>query len=108
MSERQTSLVSNSPSSASAVNISTWSYGPFTPAIEYAVDAAQRSILFWDVMRQRSNQYHAHLAETAPNVLDYKFEVIIDGRTLARPVNYGLVRVIPPQASKSMRHAGHS
>ncbi len=100
MSERQTTLVSKSPSSASVGNASTWCYGPLAPAIEYAVDAAQRSILFWDVMRQRSNQYHAHLAETAPNVLDYKFEVIIDGRTLARPVNYGLVRVIPPEGVK--------
>ena len=65
--------------------------------IEYWTDAAQRAVLFWDVMRQRGNQYREHLAETAPNVLDYEFEVIIDGRTLARPVNYGLVRVIPPE-----------
>ena len=40
--------------------------GLFTPAIEYAVDAAQRSVLFWDVMRQRGNQYREHMAETAP------------------------------------------
>jgi hypothetical protein len=79
------------------LTVSIFSYGPFAPAVEYAVDAAQRSILFWDVMRQRSNEYHAHLAETAPNVLDYKFEVIIDGRMLSRPVNYGLVRVTPPE-----------
>ena len=69
----------------------------FQSAIEYLTDAAQRTVLFWDVMRQRGNQYREHLAETAPNVLDYEFEVIIDGRTLARPVNYGLVRVIPPE-----------
>ena len=25
------------------------------PALEYMVDAAQRSILYWDVMRQRGN-----------------------------------------------------
>ena len=30
---------------------------PFAPAIEYGVDAAQRTILFWDVMRQRGNQF---------------------------------------------------
>jgi hypothetical protein len=67
------------------------------PAIEYLTDAAQRTVLFWDVMRQRGNQYREHLAETAPNVLDYEVELVIDGRTLARPVNYGLVRVIPPK-----------
>jgi hypothetical protein len=43
-------------------------------AAEYWVDAAQRSVLFWDVMRQRGNQFRAHMAETAPNVLDFKAE----------------------------------
>ena len=69
----------------------------FQSALEYWADAAQRSVLFWDVMRQRGNQYRAHLAETAPNVLDYDFEVVVDGRTLPRPVNYGLVRIIAPE-----------
>src|SRR5215471_2980855 len=72
-------------------------FGLFGPAATYMVDAAQRSILFWDVMRQRGNAYREHLAETAPHVLDYKVEVVLDGRTFARPVNYGLVRVVPPQ-----------
>ena len=71
-------------------------FGMFAPAMEYAIDAAQRSVLFWDVMRQRGNQYREHMAETAPHVLDYKVELVVDGRTLERPVNYGLVRVVPP------------
>ena len=70
--------------------------GMFAPAMEYMVDAAQRSVLFWDVMRQRGNQYREHLAETAPHVLDYEVELVVDGRTLERPVNYVLVRVVPP------------
>ena len=73
-----------------------WPLGMFGLATEYMVDAAQRSILFWDVMRQRGNQYREHLAETVPHVLDYQVEVVVDGRTLDRPVNYGLVRIIPP------------
>ena len=56
----------------------------FGPAIEYLTDAAQRSVLFWDVMRQRGNQYREHLAETAPHVLDYKVELLIDGRRLEK------------------------
>jgi hypothetical protein len=68
----------------------------FAPAMEYMVDAAQRSVLFWDVMRQRGNQYHEHAAEKVPNVLSYKAELVIDGRTLPRPVNYMLARIIPP------------
>jgi hypothetical protein len=70
--------------------------GIFAPAMEYMVDAAQRSVLFWDVMRQRGNQYRQHLAETAPHVLDYGVELLLDGRTFDRPVNYALVRVVPP------------
>jgi Protein of unknown function (DUF3141) len=68
----------------------------FPPAIEYLTDAAQRTVLFCDVMRQRGNQYREHLAQTAPHVLNYEAELIVDGRTLARPVNYGLVRIVPP------------
>ena len=71
--------------------------GMFGPAMDYAIDAAQRTVLFWDVMRQRGNQYREHLAETVPNVLSYEAELIMDGRTLQRPVNYGLVRIVPPQ-----------
>src|ERR1700751_2639112 len=74
--------------------------GFFGPAIDYLVDAAQRSALFLDVMRQRGNQYREHLAERAPHVLDYDVELVVDGRMLERPVNYALVRIIPPSAIK--------
>ena len=80
----------------SSIGALTAPFGAFVPAMEYMVDAAQRSVLFWDVMRQRGNQYREHLAETVPNVLDYEVELILSGKTLNRPVNYGLVRVVPP------------
>src|SRR6266516_642120 len=67
-----------------------------TSGIEYVVDAAQRSILFWDVMRQRGNQYREHLEEAVPHVLHYHVELVTDGRKLERPVNYALARVVPP------------
>ena len=72
-------------------------FGFLSAAAEYMVDAAQRSILFWDVMRQRGNAYRDHLKQTAPHVLDYDVDLILDGRTFARPVNYALVRVRPPE-----------
>ena len=81
------------------------SAGPFAPALEYMVDAAQRSILFWDVMRQRGNQYREHLEQTAPHVLDYEVELLVDGRKLDRPVNYALVRVVPPGAPRRVAPA---
>ena len=46
------------------------------------VDIGQRSVLFLDVMRQRGDQYREHVAETAPHVLDYAVELIVDGRKL--------------------------
>jgi len=48
-------------------------------------------------MRRRGEQYREHLAETVPHVLDYSVELVVDGRTLERPVNYGLVRITPPK-----------
>jgi len=68
----------------------------FAAYAEYLVDAAQRSVLFWDVLRERGNQYRAHLAETVPHVLEYEVELVADGRKLDRPVNYALARVVPP------------
>ena len=68
-----------------------------TPAIAYLGDAAQRQVLFMDTMRQRGNQYLEHCAKTAPHVLNYAAELILDGRTLPQPVNYGLARIIPPE-----------
>lgn len=62
----------------------------------YAIDAFERWILFLDVMRQRSEQYKEHSSKTAPHVLKFDCELVMDGRQLQRPVNYGLVRVKPP------------
>ena len=63
---------------------------------QYSIDAWQRSILFMDVMRQRSNQYMEQQARSVPHVLSFGFDVVVDGRSLQNPVNYGLVRVHPP------------
>src|SRR4051794_160333 len=70
--------------------------GLVASAVEYMVDAGQRSMLFLDVMRQRGDQYREHVAQTAPHVLQYAAELIIDGRKLDEPVNYALVRIVPP------------
>ena len=71
--------------------------GRLVPVWEYMFDTAQRTVLYLDVMRQRGNQYRDHLAESVPHVLEFAFEPLMDGRELERPVNYGLVRIIPPK-----------
>src|SRR3954469_2300825 len=68
-------------------------------AFDYWVDACQRSILLFDVLRQRGNNYVEHNARTAPHVLTFEAELVLDGRTLPRPVNYALVRIVPPQGT---------
>jgi pimeloyl-ACP methyl ester carboxylesterase len=69
----------------------------FADLFAYQVDAWQRGVLFLDVMRRREEQSREHAAQAAPNVLEYRAELVCDGRTLARPVNYLLVRIVPPE-----------
>jgi hypothetical protein len=64
---------------------------------DYWLDACQRSILFLDILRERGNGYFVHQASKAPNVLAIGAELVHDGRTLPRPVNYLLVRIRPPE-----------
>jgi pimeloyl-ACP methyl ester carboxylesterase len=63
----------------------------------YAVDFTQRTILFWDALRERGNNFVEHTRRGLPPVLHFGYETVLDGRTLARPVNYALVRITPPE-----------
>lgn len=63
---------------------------------EYVVDFAQRSILFSDIMRQRGDNFVAHEQAGKPPVLHFEYETILDARKFERPVNYALLRIIPP------------
>ncbi len=71
-------------------------FGPWQAAWDYWTDAAQRTILFWDVMRKRGNLFLEHEEQGKPPVLAFEHEMVLDGRTLDRPVNYFLVRIVPP------------
>ena len=76
----------------------SWPYMNFVQ--DYWLDAWQRSILFLDVMRERGNIYQEHSAKEVPHVLNFQAEVLRDGRKLERPVNYALVRIVPPPGTK--------
>src|ERR1700739_1140923 len=67
---------------------------------DYAVDAWQRSVLFFDTLRERGDKYIERASKEAPHVLSFPAELIRDGRTLERPVNYLLVRITPPAGTK--------
>jgi pimeloyl-ACP methyl ester carboxylesterase len=68
----------------------------WTSGYEYALDFAQRTVLFWDTLRQRGNNFVEHERAGKPPLLHFEFETVLDGCTLDRPVNYALVRIVPP------------
>ncbi len=68
-----------------------WQY-----ARDYWRDASQRQILFWDTLRQRGDIYLEHREQGNPPVLDFGYDVIMDGRDLEQPCNYSLLRIIAP------------
>ena len=64
-------------------------------AFEYWLDACQRSVLLWDVLRKRGNEYHEHKERGKPPLLKFDYEIVIDARTLEHPCNYLLMRIVP-------------
>ncbi|MEO1281234.1 MAG: DUF3141 domain-containing protein [Pseudomonadota bacterium] len=62
---------------------------------EYVTDAAERSTLTLDALRQRGDVFLDHEAAGNPPVLIYDYEVVVDGKDLARPSNYMLLRIKP-------------
>jgi len=73
-----------------------WASDLCNDARAYWIDAFQRGVLFVDVLQQRSERYREHAAKAAPHVLRFGHELVMDGRMLPRPVNYALVRILPP------------
>lgn len=67
---------------------------------DYVADLAQRSVLFWETMRQRGNQFVEHQRAGLPPVLHFDYETVLDARTFDRPVNYALLRIVPPKGVK--------
>jgi pimeloyl-ACP methyl ester carboxylesterase len=65
-------------------------------ALSYWVDSWQRSVLFWDVLRERGNIFLEHEKEGKPPVLVFDYDIVMDGRLLEQPANYALVRIKPP------------
>ena len=72
---------------AFAQQTDTWKADPQWPwmtGAAYMVDFAQRSLLFWDTLRQRGNNFIEHERQGLPPVLRFEHEMVMDGRTLER------------------------
>ena len=65
-------------------------------ALRYAADWTQRWILSWNALRQRGNDFLDHERDGLPPLLHFDYETIADGRKFERPVNYALLRIVPP------------
>src|SRR5271166_5596100 len=76
--------------------VMTQNSNPFGAAAQYWTDARQRGVLLLETLNERGNIQLAQAAKEAPHVLSFATEVVLDGRTLERPVNYALVRIVPP------------
>ena len=93
-------MTSSSVSTNANASVPSWTVDVAQDTWNYWVDAWQRQILFLDVLGQRSARYEEHKAKTAPHVLKFGCELIMDGRKLPRPVNYALVRISRPKARR--------
>jgi len=62
----------------------------------YLRDSVQRQALVFDALRKRGNVYTDHIDSGMPPVLDFQYEVIVDGKDLNPPVNYLLLKITPP------------
>ena len=68
----------------------------WTSLTRYSIDAAQRTVLFWDALRQRGTNYLEHVKQGQPPLLHFEHEMVMDGRSFGQPVNYALVKIVPP------------
>ncbi len=94
LNERVRDACERQAAGAAAAPLLPWQ--AWASGAQYAVDFGQRSVLFWDALRQRGNNFIEHERQGLPPVLHFEHEMLMDGRTLDRPVNYALLRIVPP------------
>ena len=99
-------MVKKAQALADAVASGPFKSQMFEQMLDYWVDAGQRMVLTIDVLRERANNDAAHEAAGTPPILIYESETIVDGRTLKRPVNYVLLKILPPKGSQFLTGSG--
>jgi hypothetical protein len=61
--------------------------------VDYQRDVLERTVLFWDTLRQRADNMIEHERAGLPPLIDFKYETLLDARRFERPVNYALLRI---------------
>jgi hypothetical protein len=64
--------------------------------LEYVTDACQRGVLYLDLLRRRGNEEKEITARPMATVLHFDHEVLMSGRSLPKPINFALARIVPP------------
>lgn len=85
--------------SRQATTYATSSLGQLRPPTaadwqQYLADLGQRSVLFWDTLRQRGDNTLAHERAGYPLLLKFDHQTLVDGADLPRPVNYSLLQIL--------------
>jgi hypothetical protein len=85
----------STPTAAIGVWPGGWSFDSrvLDDVLAYQRDLWDRTILFWDTLRQRADNMIAHERAGKPPLLDFDYELILDARRFERPVNYALLRI---------------
>ncbi len=61
--------------------------------VNYQRDLLERTVLFWDALRQRADNMLEHERSGLPPLIDFKYETLLDARHFERPANYALLRI---------------
>ncbi|MDI4638285.1 MULTISPECIES: DUF3141 domain-containing protein [Halomonadaceae] len=64
-----------------------------TELLAYQGDLWRRGLRYLDTLRERADKMLEHEQAGKPPLLDFDYEMILDGRQLARPANYALLRI---------------
>ena len=67
--------------------------GQIRDVVDYQRDVLERTILFWDTLRQRANNMLEHERAGLPPLLNFKYETLLDARRFEQPANYALLRI---------------
>jgi hypothetical protein len=62
--------------------------------LDYVTDACQRSVLFLDLLRPPRQR--AKRDGGAAGGYRFDYELLMSGRSLERPINFALTRIVPP------------
>lgn len=66
---------------------------PLGSSVSYQQDLWERSILFFDTLRQRADNMRDHERAGMPPLLDFKYETVLDARRFDTPANYALLKI---------------